>query len=134
MYKTLSVSQKHHASYHTVSRRVMRTTSPLNLQLAQASHSVRRFAPSSSLLCQFVAYLGQQQLKHQTIKCYLSSIRYFQIMQSYPDPFVKDMPRLQYVLRGIQYDKAKKNQQTSFNLCLRRPALVPYRKYTVFYV
>ena len=46
------------------------------------------------------------------IKWYLSSIRYFQIMQSYPDPFVKDMPRLQYVLRGIKYDEAKKNQQS----------------------
>ena len=33
-------------------------------------------------------------------------------MQSYPDPFVKDMPRLQYVLRGIKYDEAKKNQQS----------------------
>ena len=73
---------------------------------------VQQFPTSESILCQFVAYLGQQQLKHQTIKCYLSSIRYFQIMQSYPDPFVKDMPRLQYVLRGIKYDEARKNQQS----------------------
>ena len=57
------------------------------------------YPTSESILCQFTGYLGRQHLKYQTIKCYLSSIRYFQIMQSYQDPFLHNLPRLHYVLR-----------------------------------
>ena len=54
-----------------------------------------------------MSFLGQEQLKHQTIKSYLSGIRYYNIEQSHPDPFIKDMPRLQYVLRGIKLEESK---------------------------
>ena len=62
-------------------------------------------------LCQFAAYLARQNLRHQTIKCYLSGIRYYHIIQSYPDPFKQDMPKLQFVLRGIKSDQAKQSLQ-----------------------
>ena len=69
----------------------------------------RPFPISESVLCQFVSYLAQQQLKHQTIKSYLSGIRFYQIFQSHPDPFIKDMPKLHYVLRGIKSEQVKKD-------------------------
>lgn len=34
-------------------------------------------------------------------------IRYFQTISYFPDPFIKDMPRLQYVLRGIKSGEAR---------------------------
>jgi hypothetical protein len=52
------------------------------------------FPMSEQILCQFVSYLAQLQLKHQTIKCYLSGIRIYQILRSQPDPFIKNMPKL----------------------------------------
>ena len=73
------------------------------------SGTTRPFPTSESILCQFVAYLAQQHLKHQTIKCYLSGIRFYQIIQSHPDPFITNMPKLQYVLRGIKSEEAKKD-------------------------
>ena len=47
--------------------------------------------------------------KYQTIKCYLSGIRFYRILQSHADPFIKNMPKLHYVLRGIKSEQAKKN-------------------------
>ena len=41
-------------------------------------------------------------LKHQTIKCYLSGVRFYLITHSYANPFANDLPKLQYVLRGIK--------------------------------
>ena len=51
----------------------------------------------------FVAYLGSQGLVPQTIKSYLSALRYFNIAADYGDPFHPGaFPRLQYVVRGIK--------------------------------
>lgn len=51
----------------------------------------------------FVAHLGKQGLTHQTIKCYLSALRFMQIKAGLGDPFVAGaFPQLQYVLRGIK--------------------------------
>lgn len=59
-------------------------------------------------LCRFVSYLGQQALKHRTIKSYLSGIRFTQIQQGLDDPFsTKSMPLLEYVLAGIKHAQAK---------------------------
>lgn len=55
------------------------------------------------LLCMFVAQLGKERLTHQTIKCYLSAIRYFNITAGQGDPFSPGaFPVLQYVLRGVK--------------------------------
>ena len=70
------------------------------------------YPTSESILCQFTGYLGRQCLKYQTIKCYLSGIRYFQIMQSYQDPFLHNLPWLHYVLRGIKSEQAKENRHS----------------------
>ena len=65
------------------------------------------YPTSEHTLCQFASFLGHQHLKYQTIKSYLSGVRYFHIMLSHADPFIHDMPRLHYVLRGIKCEEAK---------------------------
>ena len=69
---------------------------------------IHPYPTSEVILCQFAGFLGRQHLKHQTIRCYLSGIRYFQIMQSYHDPFIHNLRRLHYVLQGIKSEEAKK--------------------------
>ena len=56
---------------------------------------------SEDTLVSYVAFLAQEGLKHQTIKCYLSAIHHFQIAASMPDPFYNaSFPYLEYVLKG----------------------------------
>ena len=73
-----------------------------SLTSAPAQACNLNYPASESTLCQFAAHLGKQNLKHQTIKCYLAGIRFSQIMQTSHDPFIKDMPKLKYVLRGSE--------------------------------
>ena len=52
--------------------------------------------------------LGQQNLKHRTIKCYLSGIHFSQIQLGLGDPFKdKSMPLLDYLLQGIKHVQAR---------------------------
>ena len=61
------------------------------------------FPLTEELLCMFAAYLGKQNLTHQTIKSYLSAIRFLSISSGQGDPFSPgSLPVLQYVLRGIK--------------------------------
>ena len=60
-------------------------------------------------LCKFVAFLAHENLKHQTIKTYLSAVRNLQITAGHGDPFQQSLPLLEYVLRGIKSDQAKKS-------------------------
>ena len=60
-------------------------------------------------LCEYVAYLAQGDMKHQSIKCYLSAARRLQVMSGQGDPFREKMPLLEYVLRGIKSEQAKKS-------------------------
>ena len=59
-------------------------------------------------LCRYVAFLGQEGLKHSTIKAYLSGIRFAQIHLSLGNPFSNGaMPRFEYVLTGIKRVEAR---------------------------
>ena len=61
------------------------------------------FPLEENILCSYVAYLAEQNLKHRTIKAYLSGIRYLQIQKSLGNPFASgSMARLEYVLAGIK--------------------------------
>ena len=77
-----------------------------------SSSGMQPYPASETALCQFAAHLGKQHLKHQSIKCYLSGVRFCQIMQTNCDPFLKDMPRLKYVLRGIKLEEAKEGNRS----------------------
>ena len=41
------------------------------------------------------------------MKSYLSAVRHLQIMSGLGDPFVSEMPRLQYVLKGARIERSK---------------------------
>ena len=55
------------------------------------------------LLCMFVAQLGKENLTHQSIKCYISAVRFLSVSTGHGDPFTLGaFPVLQYVLRGVK--------------------------------
>lgn len=58
-------------------------------------------------LCVYVAWLRGQGLAHQTIKSYLSAVRYLQIACNLGDPNMATMPRLEYVLKGVKVERAR---------------------------
>ena len=64
---------------------------------------------SEDVLCKFVSHLADSDLKHRTIKTYLSGVRYYNIRSGFPDPFQSShMPRLDYTLRGVKRVQAQK--------------------------
>ncbi|MCY3927667.1 MAG: hypothetical protein OXG81_05280, partial [Acidobacteria bacterium] len=63
---------------------------------------------SESTLCYFVATLARDNLKHSSIKAYLSAVRFLHIAEGFSDPFLPSLQRLQYTLRGIKRCEAEK--------------------------
>ena len=61
---------------------------------------------SEVVLGGFIGHLADASLKYRSIKTYLSGIRYFQIKAGLDDPFHGEMPRLDYILRGIKKNEA----------------------------
>lgn len=66
------------------------------------------FPVTEHSLMLFVGDLASQGLKHQTLKCYLSAVRYSQIMHGLPDPFTSSLPLLDYTLKGIKRVQAER--------------------------
>ena len=66
------------------------------------------FPVSEYSLCRYSAYLASENLKASSIKGYLSVCRQLQITLGLGDPFEKPLPLLEYVLKGIKSDQAKK--------------------------
>ena len=65
---------------------------------------------TESVLWSFVTFLADEQLKHCTIKTYLSGVRYLQIREGFGDPFQGSsalMPRLEYILKGVKRVQAQ---------------------------
>ena len=50
----------------------------------------------------FVAYLHKDGLAPGTVKSYLSAIRHAQISLGFGDPGIGDMPKLEYVIKGVK--------------------------------
>ena len=57
-------------------------------------------------LCRFASFLGNENISHSTIKCYLSAVRHLQIASNLPDPMITSMPKLESVIRGIKSQQA----------------------------
>ena len=75
---------------------------------------------SEHKLCLF-AHLAENGLKYQTVKCYLSGLRYFQISAGMRDLFFKvhvSMPRLEYITKGI---KKAESENPSTRVLVRLP-------------
>ena len=65
------------------------------------AHNITDPLPETqSVLCSFAAYLAKEGLSHQTIKTYLSAIRFLQIKDEGPEP--PSMPKLKVVNKGIK--------------------------------
>ena len=71
--------------------------------MSNSAHKFKTFPAfplSEHSLCYFAAYLSTQALKQQTMKSYLSGIRYAQIVLGHLDPFTStSLPSLEYVLK-----------------------------------
>ena len=74
------------------------------------SASLSPLPANEEQLCAFVAFLADDKLKHRSIKTYMSAVRHLQIRAGFPDPFAAtvQMPRLEYVLRGVKRSEAEK--------------------------
>ncbi len=62
---------------------------------------------SEHLLCRFVSALANENLCHNTIKCYLSGVRHLHIAEGFGDPSICGMAKLEQVLKGIKSTQAK---------------------------
>ena len=68
------------------------------------------FPLSEDTICEFAAFLGDKGLKAQTIKCYMSALRYWQISNGFVDPVSNGLfPKLEYVIKGIKRIQAANN-------------------------
>ena len=77
-------------------------------------HNVDPFPVSESLLCYFVASLGQQRLAPSTIKTYLAGIRHAQIVRGYPAPRESSsLPRLGLLQAGVKRVRAEQGSTTT---------------------
>ena len=62
---------------------------------------------SEQLLCRFVTYLAMDRVSASSLSVYLSAVRQLHLQQGLPPPAVREMPRLQQVLRGIKREQAR---------------------------
>ena len=53
-------------------------------------------------LCRFVSYLHYQHLSPASVRLYLASLRYLQIVAGGRDPHPGEFPRLQYAVQAVQ--------------------------------
>lgn len=84
---------------------------------------VTPYPANEDYLCKFCAFLANQGLSLQTIKCYLSAVRHQQIAMGFLDPHISGMARLEQVLRGIKRVKAKQVQSDKPRLPITLPIL-----------
>ena len=71
---------------------------------------------SESVMCYFVAYLGDQGLMPSSIKSYLSAVRQWQISEGYPEPQFSLMPCLKQVVKGVGVTRGKEGRPTRCKL------------------
>ena len=66
------------------------------------TYQLSTFPLSEQTLCRFVTFLTLSGLSSQSIRSYLSALRYAQIRRGGSDPAYSALSQLHYVLRGIQ--------------------------------
>ena len=80
---------------------------------------------NEDILCRFIAWMFAHDLSHQTMKSYLSAVRHLQIMSGLGDPFVSEMLRLQYVLKGARIEMSKSTPGAKRSRLPITPAFLP---------
>ena len=83
---------------------------------------------SEETLCYYVAFLADHNVTHQSIKCYLSGVRHFQIAQGLLDPKIPNMTKLGLVLRGIRSTQSKNRSSGRTRLPITPPILLKIRE------
>ena len=68
--------------------------------------TIHPYPVTEDTLCYLCAFLADEGLTHQTIKCYLSAVRHQHVSQGFADPHISDMARLELLLRGIKIVRA----------------------------
>ena len=63
-------------------------------------------------MMKFVAFLFTEKLSGSTVKSYLAAVRYTQISLNLGDTRMGDMPRLEYVSRGLKRKATYGTQRT----------------------
>ena len=88
------------------------------------------FPVSESLLCYFSTHLACQKLSPQTIKVYLSAVRYMQITLGLPEPReFSSMLHLQLVQTGIQQTYASQQIVTKVRLPITPTILLKLKEH-----
>ena len=94
-YAVNCVAPATRASYATAQRRYLSFCTEVGV--------VEPWPVVEAILCRYVTFLGQQGLKHRSIKAYLSGLRFAQIQLGLGNPFAHEaMLQLEYVLTGIK--------------------------------
>ena len=114
---TITTIQHFHCSYIvrvTTHRHACQLFSPQEARQHFRKELLYRYMPFSGPLfpfqlpvletqmCQFVAFLKEEGLRHQAAKSYLSAVWHLQISQGYGYPKMSSMPRLELVIRGMK--------------------------------
>ena len=77
-----------------------------------SSHQLSQLPLNENTLCLFVAQLAVSGLKAQSIKCYLSGLRHYQISAGLSDPFTAgSFPRLHYIVKGIRREVGSQSKR-----------------------
>ena len=72
---------------------------------------LRPFPVCQVTLCYFVAYLADQNIAQQSIKCHLSGVRHLHVSLGHPEPGIgQSMPTLQKALRGVRSIQSKRGR------------------------
>ena len=78
------------------------------IKVLYVNRYINPFPGMEHSLCRFIAYLASENLKANSIRRYLSACHQLQITLGLGDPFEKRLPLLEYVLKGIKSDQAKR--------------------------
>lgn len=73
-------------------------------------HKLTAVPASELVLCRYVSFLAEANLKYRTIKAYLSAVRFLHIAEGASDPFIKEKPKLHYVCQGVKRCESEKGQ------------------------
>ena len=79
------------------------------------------------MLAHFVASLYLEDLVASTVKCYLSAVRYSQIVVGLGDPRIHSMPQLEYVLQGMKRRTAGRASRERWPITPSLLSFAPWR-------
>ena len=91
-----------HRTYETAGKRFLRFCHDFALT---------QFPVNESILCYFVACLGQQGLSAATIKTYLSRVQQMQIAAGHPELTIQLFPCMHQFIRGVELTRSMRGNQ-----------------------